>query len=274
MSEGLLEGRVAVVTGASRGIGAAIAERLGAEGATVVLAARTAEPGGHRLPGSLAETAEAVRRAGGQAVVVPTDLARREDRQALAESARAVGPVEVLVHNAAVTFFEPVASFELRRAELMFEVQVMAAVHLAQLFLPEMRTRRRGWICLVSSLASRHPTIPPPERAQRGVGTVYGMCKAALERLATGLAAEVFDDGIAVNAVSPARVVPTPGTLFHGLVRPEDTTQVVEGPEVMAEAVLALVTGDPRRLTGRIVLSAELLEELGRSATPLAGTGA
>jgi NAD(P)-dependent dehydrogenase (short-subunit alcohol dehydrogenase family) len=89
------------------------------------------------------------------------------------------------------------------------------------------------------------------------------MCKAALERFSTGLASEVYVDNVAVNALSPNRVVPTPGTLFHHLVRPEDPDQVVEPPEVMAEAALALCSVAPRSRTGLIAYSQDLLNELG-----------
>jgi citronellol/citronellal dehydrogenase len=263
-SRGILRGKVAVVTGASRGIGAAIAERFGAEGATVVVAARTVEDDQSRFSGTLRETARAVEKAGGRAVVVAADLSDRDAREALVATTEAeVGPVDILVNNAAVTYFTLVDRFDLRRYDLMFEVQVKAPVHLSQLVLPGMRERKQGWILNISSGAARHPSIPPHERA-RGGGTVYGMCKAALERFSTGLAAEVYDDGISVNALSPARVVPTPGTLFHGLVRPDDQRQQVEPPEVMAEAALALSSAQSLALTGRVVTSVALLEELGR----------
>jgi NAD(P)-dependent dehydrogenase (short-subunit alcohol dehydrogenase family) len=94
------------------------------------------------------------------------------------------------------------------------------------------------------------------------------MCKAALERLTTGLAAELYPDGIAVNSLSPAALVLTEGTKYHRLDegRPESE---LETPEVMAEAALALCSGDPRELTGRISYSQPLLDELGRTVRSL-----
>lgn len=265
MPGGALETKVAIVTGASRGIGRAIAERFGAEGATVVVAARTTDAADARLPGTIHETAESVRRQGGRALAIPVDLSREEDRERLVAQVEAeLGPVDVLVNNAAVTYFAPVEQFSLRRYDLMFEVQVKAAFHLVRLVLPGMRTRGQGFILNISSGAARHPKVPP-EREARGGSTVYGMCKAAIERLTSGLATELYRDGIAVNALSPSRIVPTPGTIFHGLVRPDDPEQASEAPEVMAEAALALCSGDPGRLTGRIAYSQALLDELHRS---------
>jgi NAD(P)-dependent dehydrogenase (short-subunit alcohol dehydrogenase family) len=88
------------------------------------------------------------------------------------------------------------------------------------------------------------------------------MCKAALERFSTGLASEVYADNVAVNALSPNRVVPTPGTVFHHLVT-GDPHEDIEPPEVMAEAALALCSVAPRTRTGRIAYSQDLLNELG-----------
>jgi NAD(P)-dependent dehydrogenase (short-subunit alcohol dehydrogenase family) len=141
----------------------------------------------------------------------------------------------------------------------MFDVQVEAPFHLAQLVIPGLREKGQGWILNISSGAARQPTFPPAERAKRG-GTVYGMCKAALERFSTGLAAELWDDNIAVNALSPNRVVPTAGTLFHHLTT-EDNPDA-EPPAVMAEAALQLCSAEPHTLTGRITYSQDLLAEL------------
>jgi citronellol/citronellal dehydrogenase len=257
---GILDGKVAIVTGASRGIGAEIARRFGEAGAAVAVAARTTEAGTSPFAGTIAETVEQIRAVGGTAVAIRADLSRPEDRERLvAETAAELGAPDILVSNAAVTYFARVGDFTLRRFGLMFDVQVEGPFHLAQLVVPGMREKGRGWILNISSGAARHPALPPAAWATRG-GTVYGMCKAALERFSTGLAAELYDDGIAVNALSPNKVVPTAGTIFHHLTTEDDPN--AEPPAVMAAAALRLCSGDPKTLTGRIAYSQDLLAEL------------
>jgi citronellol/citronellal dehydrogenase len=259
-----LNGRVAVVTGASRGIGTAIAERFAGDGAAVAVTARTVEDGDHPLPGSINATTQAIIDGGGTAIAVAADLARAEDRRRLVETVeRELGPIDVLVNNAAVTYFEPVDGFDEGHYRTMFEVQVRAPFELAQLVLPGMRERKRGWILNISSGAARHPEGPPYERRLAG-GTVYGMCKAALERFTTGLASEVHADGIAVNVLSPSGLVATPGVVHHGLDR-NVPAEFIEPVEYMAEAAYALCTGDPATLTGRVTYAKPILDELGVS---------
>src|SRR5215831_4487643 len=262
---GELDGKVAIVTGASRGIGEQIARRFAAAGAAVAVTARTVQEGSSTFAGSIEQTVADIVKDGGTAVGIGADLARPEDRERLvATVVDQLGPVDILVNNAAVTYFEPIAGFSAKRMSLMFAVQVEAPVHLAQLILPSMRDRRTGWILNISSRAAIHPSLPP---TRRGGGTVYGMCKAAVERFSTGLAAEVYEDGIAVNALSPNRVVPTAGTVFHRLTTVDDPNS--EPATVMAEAALALCSrpavladGSPG-LTGRVTYSQDLLAELG-----------
>lgn len=259
---GPLEGRVAIVTGASRGIGEAIARGFAAAGAAVAVTARTVHEGDHVLSGSIEATVASITSAGGRALAIPADLSLHADRErVVTETEAQLGPVDVLVNNAAVTYWEPVTTFNPRHYELMFEVQVRAPFALAQLLLPGMRERGRGWILNISSSAAKHPEGPPYQPLPVGdVRTVYGMCKAALERFSTGLASEVYSDGIAVNALSPSGVVLTPGMLHHRL----DEVVPLEGREPvdhMVNAALRLCTGDPAALTGRVTSARPLLEE-------------
>ena len=252
-----MDGLIALVTGASRGIGEEIAKRFAADGAHVYVTARTVEEGDHVFAGSINSTVQAIRDAGGTGEAIAADLGSAEDRGRLVST---TGPVDIIVNNAAITYFEPAPEFSESHYRLMFEVQVRAPFELAQAYLPAMRERGRGWILNISSGAAIHPPGPPYTRFLGG-RTVYGMCKAALERFTTGLASEVWNDGIAVNALSPSGLVLTPGVLHHKLDQftPPERHEPVE---YMAEAAYALCTGDPKVLTGKVTYAKPILEEL------------
>jgi NAD(P)-dependent dehydrogenase (short-subunit alcohol dehydrogenase family) len=256
-----LEGKVALVTGASRGIGAAIAERFAEAGARVAVSARTLDPV-EKYEGSLSETVDRIRDHGGEVIAVQSDLAKQEDRKRLVDAVvEELGPVEILVNNAAITYYMPFTDFTEKRYNLMFEVQVRAPYELSQMVVPGMRERGEGWILNITSRAGVHPQGPPFNPLYRQWGfSVYGMVKAALDRFTTGLAAELYDDGIAVNSLAPWDNVATPGAGAHDLIE----GFALEDIAWMTEAALALCSGDPTRLTGRVAYSQPLLAELQR----------
>lgn len=264
---GALAGRVAIVTGASRGIGEAIAVRLAMEGAKVIVSARTMEPGDHPLEGSVRETVARITAAGGEAHGIRCDMAKPEDRARLVEQAVATyGPIDILVNNAAVTYYIPTAEFPDKRLRLMFEVQVFGPIDLAQRVFPGMKERGRGHIIYISSGAALHPRQPYPPGGGRG-GTVYGMCKAAMERFSTGFASEVYEDNVAVNAISPG-LVATPGTVFHKLVNEQNKDR--QSPvEAIAEAVCFIARSEPKAITGRIDHIQEFMREFNLEPVPL-----
>jgi NAD(P)-dependent dehydrogenase (short-subunit alcohol dehydrogenase family) len=265
---GACDGRVALVTGASRGIGAAIALRLAEEGAAVGVTARTLDP--HpTLPGTLRDVVAAVEALGGKAVAIPADLADADDRaRVVPEVESSVGPVDILVNNAAAAFYAPTAELVLRRRRLMFELNVHAPVDLAQRVVPGMRARGRGWIVNISSATSRRPKGPPFDAGIKlgATSTLYGATKAALERITTGLAAELYDDGIAVNSLAPVAAVRTPGAEVHLGPLLDERPDIVEPVELLADAAVVLSTCDPATMTGRVVYSRPFLTELGRIA--------
>ena len=183
-----------------------------------------------------------INHAGGEALGVRADLALPDHRENLvAQTLERFGRADILVNNAAVTYFAPIATFREKHFQLMWQVQVYAPMHLSQLVLPGMQERGEGWILNISSHAAIHPE---KDSGGRG-GTVYGMCKAALERFSTGLAAELFAQGIAVNAISPG-LVATPGVVHHKLITEESADRVVP-VENMAEACLRLAKWLPWR---------------------------
>jgi len=262
---GRLDKKVVLVTGASRGIGAEIARLLAAEGGRVVCAARTLKEGDHRLAGSLETTVEEICRAGGQAHAVAANIADPAECEKLVEATRkAYGPIDVLVNNAALTYFLPIRDYPVNKWLASWAVNVHAPFVLSQLVLTDMIPRRHGAIVNISSGAAIGPGRGPYPDAAAGArnSTCYGAEKAALERFTQGLAAEVYPHGVSVTCVSPSQVVPTPGTVFHKLVKGLDDPRG-ERPELMARAVLLLATEPLDRVTGRVTYSQQILKELG-----------
>ena len=254
-----LEGRTALVTGASRGIGTAIARRLAAEGALVACVARTLDPD-PRYVGTLRDTVDLINGLGGRAKAFKCDLSDAADRRKMIDEVKAeCGPVDILVNNAAVTFFLPIESFPEKRFKLMVETQVWASIDLAQQLIPDMRARGGGWILNISSRAGNKPVGPPYEKFYSDGSSVYGLCKAALDRLSVGMAAELLPDRIAVNTLAPWDNVPTPGAGGHDLL----DGYRLEREEYIAQAALELVSNDPSILTGRGTYSLPFLEERG-----------
>jgi len=271
------EGRRVVVTGASRGIGAAVAERLAAEGAAVVLVARTSEPGG-KLPGSLTETAERVAVYGGEVVTIVADLTDASDRARVVPGAAEGlgGPVDVLVNNAAAAIYGPLVDLPLKRRRIMFEANVHAPLDLAQAVVPAMTAAGEGWIVNVTSRAARHWVGPPFDLGVTGTTIAeYGASKAALDRISNGLGAELLDKGIRVNAVAPRAGVMSEGA--DALVGGRIDADKIESLEHMVEAVVALCCCEID-VTGRTMISHDVLAELGLDvrgldAAPLGRSG-
>ena len=261
---GRLDDKVVVVTGASRGIGAEIARVFAAEGGKVVCAARTLREGDHPLEGSLDTTVAQIREAGGEATPSTVNISLPEDCERLMQEARdAYGPVDVLVNNAALTYFIPIKDYPLRRWMRSWAVNFHAPFILSQLALQDMIPRGSGSIVNISSGAAIGPGRGPyPDAPASSGGTCYGAEKAALERFTQGLAQEVYQYGISVTCVSPSQVVPTPGTVFHNLVSGMDDPRG-EPAELMAQSSLLLASEPLEKVTGRVTYSQQILNEFG-----------
>jgi NAD(P)-dependent dehydrogenase (short-subunit alcohol dehydrogenase family) len=266
-------GRVAIVTGGSRGIGKAIAQRLAAEGAAVCVTGRSAEPGSHELPGSLRETVTEIAAAGGRAVAIGADLSDPAfDRGAIvhaAEEAFGAG-VDILVNSAAAPRTFGVGYLDMTR-ELFtesIEVNDWAAWELGALVArAAIAQQRPAWIVNVSSRAAGPKVGPPYPQTQVGAQVLYGSTKSMLDRITTGAAMELFDHDIAVNALAPEAAVMTENAATLVSLPPIS----VEPVEAFAEATLALCTCDPKEMTGRVLYSVSLLHELQRPVRTLDG---
>ena len=260
-----LDGKVVVVTGASRGIGADVARLFAAEGGRVVCAARTVQEGQHPLAGSLEQTVGAIREAGGEAHAVGANIAEPPECERLIREARQrYGPIDVLINNAALTYYVPVKDYPVGKWLRSWAVNFQAPFILSQLVLGDMVPRRTGAIVNISSGSAIGPgrgPYPDPAVGARG-GTCYGAEKAALERFTQGLASEVFQYGVSVTSVAPSQVVPTPGTVYHRLVSGLDDPRG-EPPILMARAALLLATEPAERVSGRVTYSQQILREFG-----------
>ena len=267
-----LSGKVAIVTGASRGIGADIAKVLAREGMTVVAAARTLEEGDFRVPGALNTTIGEIKAAGGNAVAVRCDLAREEDMQSLWEFAvREFSHVDVLINNAAILVPGTIESMSWRHFNLSFQINVASPAFLSRLAIPHMRGLGGGAIINISSGASRGPGAGPYAAAIKG-GTPYGLSKSALERMTQGMAAELCEDNISVNALMPSRQIWVGGTVYVAQTqRPDfesiDLTGKRKDGTIMGDACAAILRADHASYTGRVLNDEAWLTELTGATT-------
>lgn len=279
---GRLAGRAAIVTGASRGLGRAIALALAAEGAAVAVGGRTEEVWDDRLPGTIGETVADIEAAGGRAVAVRADLTDRDEIARLVDSARdALGPIAILVNNAAFTApgrppapgGEPrpkpakppsgaarpgwpgFVSTPLHAYRRHFDIAVFAAYELMQLVCPDMIEAGGGSIINITSVASRLPGDGPYADRSGGVLPGYGGSKAALEHLTQCAAFDLTDHNIAVNALSPSKPILTPGLSYYAR-NFDDTASADE----FARAAVELALVDPGKVTGRTIGHLQVLD--------------
>ena len=243
-----LRGKVAIVTGASRGIGKGIAVVLAREGAAVVVAARTEQPG--PLPGTIHETAQAITAGGGQALAVRCDVTQEHDVQALVrQTLEHFGRIDLLVNNAGgSSSFESVERYPLHRFDRVVALNIRGTFLCSQAVLPAMLAQRSGVIVNISSDSGSEFAFPND--------TVYGMAKAAVERFGRGLADEVKRHNISVFSLLPGKVKTEGALAIHppdfdwaGWVEPEDV-----GP-----AVVRLAQQGPGACTMPVVSIEELI---------------
>jgi len=265
-AQNLLNGRVAIITGASRGIGAAIAKRFVAAGARVAIVARTLEPQ-EDIAGSLTEVAEAIKAAGGECCMIQADLTNPEHLAHIVnETVRQLGGVDILVNNAAWCRFPPIWEVTPKHMQLAFQMNVHTPNSLSQLVYPYLKEKGEGWILNISSATADMPPAAPWNFDERYLRynrdnhpTAYGASKSALERLTVGWALEMSGSGIAVNALAPVGAVASEGAMAVG---GWDANDNLEPVEAMAEAALQLCHRPAVDCSGRVARSIPLLRQL------------
>jgi NAD(P)-dependent dehydrogenase (short-subunit alcohol dehydrogenase family) len=234
-SQEALEGQRALVTGATSGIGRAVALQLARDGSEVVVHGRNAARG--------AETVEEITRAGGKASFAAADLGDAADVQWLAGE---VGAVDILINNAGISRFGPTAEFDIAAFDELFATNVRAPFILVAALAPGMATRGRGSVVSLSSMAG-------------GVGLVggaaYGATKASLEAMTRAWAVEYSASGVRVNAIAPGPVyTPTPsGPEFITALGETTPMRRASQPEEIAEVVAFLASGRASYITGTTV---------------------
>jgi NAD(P)-dependent dehydrogenase (short-subunit alcohol dehydrogenase family) len=211
MSEASLTDRVALVTGASRGIGRGIARRLARSGAKVFVTARSLHQS-VEFEGTLDETIALIEQSGGRAVALGADLEKPAERDALVGRViNEAGRLDILVNNAGTAQYATVAEMSDAFFEVTIDHYFRVPFKLIQAAVPVMRSQGGGWIVNIGSVMAQRPLKPYDDMARVSGSTVYAAIKAALARFTQGLAVELERDGIAVNLVAPSTAINTPG---------------------------------------------------------------
>ncbi len=242
----MFAGKVAFVTGASRGVGKAIALTLARNGCDVVVAAKTVAPD-PRLPGTIGETASEIEALGRRALALALDV---RDDDAVERSVKAaldqLGRVDFLVNNAGALYWQSLADTPLKKFDLVMDVNVRGAFACTHHVLPAMRAQKFGHVLMMS----------PPVDVDAATGKVaYAISKFGMTLIARGLAEEVRDDNVAANALWPVTMIESLATINWGL---GDRT-LWRKPDILADATLRIFAKEPRSFTGHALLDEDFL---------------
>src|SRR5262247_2200434 len=254
-----LAGKVAIVTGSSRGIGKDIALAYAVAGADIVVAARSESQSDPRLPGTIYETAQEVEALGRRAIAVKTDVTDEEQVAAMVQhTLDTFGRIDILVNNAAVLVPRGILDLPTRHLDLHYRVNIKGPVLCIRAVLPTMIEQQQGWVITVSSHAAVFPGPGPYKDVAPSRAFMYAATKAALERLTQGLAMEYQDQGISFNVLSPVGRIRTPGNVF-GMTKPGETPEPFEEAIAMGKSAVFICSQDPRTFTGNILFDEEVV---------------
>ena len=255
---GRLAGKVAIITGASRGLGQYCAVAYAKEGAKVAVAARTEQESDPRLPGTIYATARMVDEAGGEGFPVVCNVADMASVEEMVEKVLAkFGRIDILMNNAAVQPPGGISTIQARHWELEFRVNVHGPFYCTRAVVPTMVKQKSGNIINISSIAARPDS-----------GSHYGATKRAVESMTIGLANELRGDGIAVNCLKPDGGLDTPGIRFArgGQIDPE-MERLFPKPDNYLEAAVLLAMQTPDTCTGGVFYDSEAIARFADGST-------
>jgi len=250
-----LQGKTIFITGASRGIGEAIALRCARDGANIIIAAKTAEP--HpKLPGTIHTVAEAVEKAGGKALAIQVDA--RDDvaiNTAVEEAVKKFGGIDILVNNCSAISLTPTLKTAMKRFDLMFEVNVRATFATSKACIPHLMKAENPHILTMS---------PPLSMKAKWFKdhVAYTMSKFGMSMCTLGMSAEFAEQGIAVNSLWPQTPIATAAIAVNF---PEEVLNASRKPEIVADAAYYILTQDSKTTTGNFFVDEAVLREAGVS---------
>lgn len=251
-----LQGKTLFITGASRGIGKAIALRAAKDGANVVVAAKTAEP--HRiLPGTVYTAAEEIEAAGGKALPLVVDI--RDDarvHQAVEEAAEHFGGIDICVNNASAIQLTGTLQTKMKRYDLMHHVNTRGTFVTSQACLPFLLKAPNPHVLNLS---------PPLNMEERWFApfTAYTMAKFGMSMCVLGMAGEFRDEGVAFNALWPKTTIAT--AAIQNIVGGDEMMKKSRTPDIMADAAWEILTRPSRECTGNFFVDEDVLREAGQA---------
>lgn len=266
MTTDALASTTVLISGGSRGIGHAIAVKLAAAGANIVLLAKTEQP--HPvLPGTVHSAVQDVEAAGGAGLAVVGDIRNDDDvDRAVDTAAEHFGGIDVVVNNASAIDLRPTGQQEMKRYDLMHDINARGTFALSKAAIPHLRTsaERAGWVPKILTLA------PPLTDADGRLNTewfgkhlAYTMSKYAMSMTTFGLSAELAEDGVAVNSLWPMTLIET--AALRNIPGGEQLVHGARRPAIVADAAYALITGEADFGSGQFLTDEQVLSAVGVS---------